>query len=99
MKQLLPLFALLALSATLSLAQTPDRAAPNDNAQASNEPVHRGGNWGWIGLFGLGGWLVCRAGAKEFVTKALARVARPRTAGLLSKRRALMHHCAPFAST
>jgi MYXO-CTERM domain-containing protein len=57
MERILSLFAVMALSATLSFAQAPDRsAAPNDNNRpASNEPVHRGGNRGWIGLIGLAG--------------------------------------------
>jgi MYXO-CTERM domain-containing protein len=58
---MLLLLAGMALSATLSFAQTPDRsAAPTDNNPAStnpisNEPTHRAGNWGWIGLIGLAG--------------------------------------------
>jgi MYXO-CTERM domain-containing protein len=56
MKKIVSLFAFVALSATLSFAQAPDRpASPNDNRPVSNEPVQRGGNKGWIGLIGLAG--------------------------------------------
>ena len=58
MKKILSLFALTALSATMALAQTPDRATtPDNNANGpvSNENNHRAGNWGWIGLIGLAG--------------------------------------------
>jgi MYXO-CTERM domain-containing protein len=74
MKKILSLFALIALSATLSFAQTPDRSAPNDNnVPASNEPVHRGGNFGWIGLIGLAG-LAGMRGRREDVRGENVRV-------------------------
>ncbi len=74
MKKILSLFALMALSATLVFAQAPDRSATNDNnAPASNEPVRRGGNFGWIGLIGLAG-LAGMRGRREDVRSENARV-------------------------
>jgi hypothetical protein len=72
-KKILSLFVLMALSATLSFAQAPDRSAPNDNNAASNEPVRRGGNFGWIGLIGLIGLAGLR-GRREDVRNENVRV-------------------------
>ncbi|MCU1242605.1 MAG: hypothetical protein JWO71_3331 [Candidatus Acidoferrum typicum] len=74
MKKILSLFVLMALSATLSFAQAPDRSTPNDsNAPGSNEPVRRGGNFGWIGLIGLAG-LAGMRGRREDVRNENVRV-------------------------
>jgi MYXO-CTERM domain-containing protein len=73
MKKIVSLLALMALSATLSFAQAPDRGAPNDDRPASNEPVRRGGNFGWIGLIGLAG-LAGMRGRREDVRTDNVRV-------------------------
>ena len=75
MKKMFSLFALMTFSATLGFAQAPDRpASPNDNnAPTSNEPVHRGGNKGWIGLIGLAGLAGLR-GRREGVSSENVRV-------------------------
>jgi MYXO-CTERM domain-containing protein len=73
MKKIVSLLALMALSATLSFAQAPDRGAPNDERPASNEPVRRGGNFGWIGLIGLAG-LAGMRGRREDVRTDNVRV-------------------------
>ena len=73
MKKIFSVLALTALSATLSFAQAPDRGGPNDERPASNEPVRRGGNWGWIGLLGLAG-LAGMRGRREDVRSDNVRV-------------------------